>query len=217
MEQRARRSLADDAEAVIRRLHGVSAARVEVKDGRIDQVHVLGSADRTARVLVANVIAALGAELGVTLEPPQVRVALLRPGQTEAGPAPLGARLKVIGLTMTTLRDSQEARVRIEHEGLTYEGSASGPAGAANGPGVVGAATLRAVETYLRSGPVFHLEAATVVSLATHQVAVALVGWAGPQEELLSGAAIVRDDPRDAVIRAVLDAVNRPVSWLGAH
>ena len=39
-------------------------------------------------------------------------------------------------------------------------------------------------------------------------------GWA---LQLLSGAAIVRDDPRDAVIRAVLDAVNRPVSWLGAR
>src|SRR2546422_9460615 len=116
MEQRARRSLADDAETVVRRLHGVSAARVELKDGQIDQVHVLGSADRTARVLVADVIAALAAELGVTLEPSQVRVALLRPGQTQAGPAPLGARLKVVGLTVTTLRDSQQAQVRIEHE-----------------------------------------------------------------------------------------------------
>jgi len=49
MEQRDRRSLARDAEGVVRRLHGVSAARVEVgDDGRIDQVHVLGAADRTA-------------------------------------------------------------------------------------------------------------------------------------------------------------------------
>lgn len=217
MEQRAHRSLADDAEAVVRRLHGVSAARVELKDGQIDQVHVLGSADRTARVLVADVIAALAAELGVTLGPSQVRVALLRPGQTQAGPAPLGARLKVVGLTVTTLSDSQQAQVRIEHEGLTYEGSASGPVGAAHGPEVVGAAAIRAVETYLRCEGVFHLKAATVVPLATHQVAVALVRWAGPKEELLSGAAIVRDDPRDAVVRAVLDAVNRPVSWLGAR
>jgi len=215
--ERERRSLADEAEAVIRHLRGVSAARVELKDGQIDQVHVLGSADRTARVLVADVIAALAAELGVTLEPPQVRVALLRPGQSQPGPAPLRARLKVVGLTVTTLRDSQEARVRIEHEGLAYEGAASGPPGAANSPQVVGAATLRAVETYLRSGAVFHLKAAAVTPLGPHQVALALVGWAGPQEELLSGAALVRDDPRDAVVRAVLDAVNRPVGWLGAR
>src|SRR2546426_4005607 len=120
MEQRARRSLADDAEAVVRRLHGVSAARVELKDGQIDQVHVLGSADRTARVLVADVIAAVAAELGVTLEPSQIRVAVLRAGQTQPGPAPLRARLKFVGLTMATLRQSLEARVHVEHEGLTY-------------------------------------------------------------------------------------------------
>lgn len=218
MEQRARRSLAHEAEAVIRRLHGVSAARVELgDDGRIDQVHVLGSADRTARMLVADVIAALGAELGVTLEPPQIRVALLRPGQTQPGPAPALARLKFIGLTVTTLRDAQEARVRVDHEGLTYEGSASGPAGVTHGPDVVGLAAIRAVETYLRCDGVFHLRGATVVPLGNHQVALALVAWTGPEEELLSGAAIVRDDAREAVARAVLDAVNRSVSWLGAR
>lgn len=218
MEQRARRSLAHEAEAVIRRLHGVSAARVELgDDGRIDQVHVLGSADRTARMLVADVIAALGAELGVTLEPPQIRVALLRPGQTQPGPAPALARLKFIGLTVTTLRDAQEARVRVDHEGLTYEGSASGPAGITHGHDVVGLAAIRAVETYLRCDGVFHLRGATVVPLGNHHVALALVAWTGPDEELLSGAAIVRDDAREAVARAVLDAVNRSVSWLGAR
>lgn len=216
MEPRERRSLARDAEAVIRRLPGVSAARVELgDDGRIDQVHVLGSAGRTMRVLVADVIAAVGAELGVTLAPPQVRVALLRPGQTQPGPAPLRARLKVIGLTVSVLREALEARVRLEHEGLTYEGAASGPPGAANGPEVVGVATLRAVELYLRSEGVFQLKMATVITLGTQQVALVLVTWGGPEEELFSGAAVVRDDPRDAVVRAVLDAVNRLVGWLG--
>jgi hypothetical protein len=218
MEQRERRSLSGDAEAVIRRLPGVSAVRVELgDDARIDQVHVLAAPDRTARALVADVIAAVGADLGVTLEPSQIRVALLRPGQTEPGPAPLRARLKVVGLTVSVLREALEARVRLEHEGLTYEGAASGPPGAANGPEVVGLATLRAVEVFLRSEGVFQLKMATVVTLAAQQVALVLVAWAGPEEELFSGAAIVRDDPRDAVVRAVLDAVNRLLGWLGAR
>jgi hypothetical protein len=218
MEQRERRSLAGDAEAVIRRLPGVSAARVELgDDARIDQVHVLAAPGRTARALVADVIAAIGAELGVTLEPPQVRVALLRQGQTQPGPAPLRARLKVVGLTVSVLREALEARVRLEHEGLTYEGAASGPPGAANGPEVVALATLRAVELFLRSEGVFQLKMATVVTLATQQVALVLIVWAGPEEELFSGAAIVRDDPRDAVVRALLDAVNRLIGWLGAR
>jgi hypothetical protein len=218
MEHRERHSLARDAEAVVRRLRGVSAARVELgDDGRIDQVHVLGSADRTPRALAADVVAALGAELSVTLEPAQVRIATLREGQTEPGPAPTRARLKVVGLSVSVIRDSLEARVRLEHEGLMYEGAATGPSGAANGPQVVGLATLRAVELYLRSEGVFQLKLATIVTLATQQVAVVLIAWTGPEEDLFSGAAIVRDDPRDAVVRAVLDAVNRIVGWLGAR
>src|SRR5207302_2358453 len=130
------RSVAQDAEGVIRRIRGVSATRVDLgADGRIEQIHVLGSADRTARVVAGGVIAALGAELGVTLEPSQVRVALLRPGQTQPGPAPLRARLKYVGLTMTTLRTSLEARVKVEHDGLMYEGAVAGPGGAAQGLG----------------------------------------------------------------------------------
>src|SRR5437588_829938 len=129
------RSLAQDAEGVIRRIRGVSATRVDLgADGRIEQVHVLGSADRTARVVVGDVIAALGA-----------------------------------------------------------------------------------VETYLRTDAAFRLALATVAPLGLHRVAIAIVTWMGPEEELLSGAAIVHDDPREAVVRAVLDAVNRPVSWLGAR
>src|ERR1700737_1625690 len=176
MEQRELRSLAGDAEAVVRRLSRGSAPRVELgDDARIDQVHVLAAPDRTARAVVADVIAAVGAELGVTLEPSQIRVALLRPGQTEPGPAPLRARLKVVGLTVSVLRGALEARGRLEHEGVTYEGTASWPPGAANGPEVVGLAPLRAVELFLRSEGVFQLKMATVVTLATQQVALVLV------------------------------------------
>ena len=215
MEGREVHSQARDVEAVVRRVPGVSVARVELGEGgRVDQIHVLGSSDRSVRSLVSQVIAAVGAELGVVLEPAQVRVALMRPGQAQPGPAPIRARLKFSGLTVTTLQDAQEAKVRIEQDGLSYEGAASGPAGVSQAPGIVGLAALRAVETYLRCDGVFQLKAATLSPLGGHQVALALVAWAGPEEELLSGTAIVRDDPREAVARAVLDAVNRPVSWL---
>lgn len=216
MEQAEGRSLARDAEAVVRRLRGVSAVRVDLgDDGAVERIHVLGSADRTPRVVVADVIAALAAELGLNLEPGRVRVATLRPGQTEPGPAPIRPRLKFAGITVSTLRTNTEVKVQLEYEGLLYEGASSGPNASSHRLELVGEATLRAVETYLRAQGLFLLEGAGVVSLASRQVALVLVAWLGPEEELLSGSSPVRDDPREAVVRATLDAVNRPVGWLG--
>lgn len=216
MEQPERPSLVRDAEAVVRRLRGVSAVRVDLgDDGAIERIHVLGSAERTPRVVVSDVVAALAAELAVSLEPGRVRVATLRPGQKEAGPAPVRARLKFVGITVSSLRATAEVKVQLEHEGLLYEGASAGPNASSHRLELVGQAALRAVETYLRSQGLFLLEGASVVPLAGRQLALVLVSWLGPEEELLTGSSLVRDDPREAVVRAILDAVNRPVGWLG--
>lgn len=218
MGQSEQRSLAREAEEVIRRLRGVSAVRVDLgHDGAFERVHVLGSAERTPRVLISDVVAALAAELGVQIDPARVRVATLRPGQQEPEPTPVRARLKYVGLTFSAMRTAAEVKVQLEHEGLVYEGASTGPNASSHRLDLVGEATLRAVETYLRSDRLFLLDGARCVPVASHQVALVVVSWLGPDEEVLSGSALVRDDPREAVVRAVLDAVNRPVGWLGGR
>jgi hypothetical protein len=218
MEQAEPRSLVREAEAVVRRLQGVSAVRIDPGDnGTIDRVHVLSSAERSPRVIVNDVIAALAAELGIKIEPGRVRVATLRPGQTEPGPAPIPARLKFAGISVSTLRATCEARVQLDHDGLMYEGAASGPNASSHRLELIGTATLRAVETYLRAQGLFLLEGAAIHPLGSHQVATVLIAWLGPEEQLLCGSSVVRDDPREAVVRAVLAAVNRPIGWLGGR
>jgi hypothetical protein len=50
--------------------------------------------------------------------------------------------------------------------------------------------------------------------VGTREVAVAVVTVAGREDDTLTGSCPVRDDRREAVVRAILDTVNRPVSWL---
>src|SRR5579883_123665 len=95
MDEAPRRSLAQEAEDVLRRLRGVTAVRVDARGERtIERVHVLASADRSPRAVVADVIAALAAELGVTLDPAQVRVATARPGGIGTGPPAAPAEVR---------------------------------------------------------------------------------------------------------------------------
>ncbi|HLQ63705.1 MAG TPA: hypothetical protein VK201_03230, partial [bacterium] len=95
-----------------------------------------------------------------------------------------------------------------------YEGIATGPNATRNRLDLVAEATLRAIEQYLRAQGLFVLDGVTTQTVGTREVAVVVVSLAGRDEETLSGSSLVREDPREAVVRAVLNATNRPVSWL---
>lgn len=205
-------TIAEAAEAVVRRLRGVQSVRVETNDdGGVRFVHVLGGPDRSPKVIAVDVVSALAAELGLELEPRQVRVAAQQ--RTERA-APDQLRLKFVGLSVAVLHATAEVKVHLEDQGLVYEGTASGPYASRNRLDLVAEAALSAVEIFLRTEGMFLLEGVNVSTIGTHEVAVAVVSLPGREEETLVGSALVRDDAREAVIRAVLAAINRPVSWL---
>jgi len=206
-------TLAEAAEGVIRKLRGVQAVRVETDDaGDIRLVHVLGGPDRSARVIAVDVVSALAAELGVELEPRQVRVAAQQ--RPERGTPADQLRLKFVGLSVSVLRSTAEVKVHLEDQGLLYEGIASGPYARSSRLELVAQATLRGVELFLRTDGMFLLEGVGTLAVGPHEVAVVVVSLPGREDETLVGSALVRDDPREAAVRAVLDAINRPVSWL---
>lgn len=205
-------TIAEAAESVVRRLRGVQSVRVETDDdGGVRFVHVLGGPERSPKVIAVDVVSALAAELGVELEPRQVRVAAQQ--RAERAP-PDQLRLKFVGLSVAVLHTTAEVKVHLEDQGLVYEGIASGPYASRNRLELVGEAALRAVEIFLRTEGMFLLEGVNVSTVGTHEVAVAVISLPGREEETLVGSALVRDDAREAVIRAVLAAINRPVSWL---
>jgi hypothetical protein len=206
----------DQAEEIVRRLRGVVAARVvPTDDGAIDVVHVLGQADRSPKLIAIDVVSAIAAELGVQLEARQVRVAALRP-EEQTSPIPQ-ARLKFVGLSVSVVRSSAEVKVHLEDRGMLYEGAATGPGVPRYRLALVAQATLHAIEVFLRAQGLLIFEGVGVHAVGDHDVAVVTVTLAGDDQETLAGASVVRDDPREAVVRAMLAAVNRPISWLTAN
>ncbi len=206
-------SLAEAAEGVVRKLRGVQSVRVETDDaGAIRFVHVLGGPERSPKVIAVDVVSAIAAELGLDLEPRQVRVAAQQ--RTEQTAPPEQVRLKLVGLTVATIRNSAEVKVHLEDQGLLYEGIASGPNASHNRLELVAEATLRALELYLRADGLFLLDGVVRSAVGTHDVAVVAISLASRDEEMLVGSSLIRDDPREAVVRAVLDATNRHVTSL---
>jgi hypothetical protein len=210
------RSQAEQAEEIVRRLRGVVAVRVvPSSEGDIDVIHVLGQADRSPKLIAIDVVSAVAAELGVQLDARQVRVAALRP-EEQTSAAPL-ARLKFVGLSVSVVRNHAEVKVHLEDRGMLYEGIAGGPGVARYRMSLVAQATLHALEVFLRAQGLLILEGVGAHTVGDHEVAVVTITLAGNEQETLAGASVVRDDPREAVVRAVLAAVNRPISWLSTN
>lgn len=216
MAQDGNRSSSEQAEEIVRRLKGVVAARVTPDDrGEIGVIHVLGQADRSPKLIAVDVVSAVAAELGITLDARQVRVAAMRP-EEQTQPAPQ-TRLKFVGLSTSVVRNSAEVKVHLEDRGMLYEGTAAGPNVPRHRLALVAQACLRAVEVYMRAEGLVMFEGVATHRVGEHEVAVVTVTLTGNEPETLSGSSIVRDDVREAVVRAALAAVNRPISWLTSN
>lgn len=96
-------------------------------------------------------------------------------------------------------------RGRTEHVGMAAGGSAPALVNR-----TIAQASAHAVAEALASSVRLEVQDVSVVPVNALHVVVVQVAWHGPEgEERLLGATEVRDDVRQAVIRATLDAVNR--------
>ena len=133
--------------------------------------------------------------------PPLPDVTMARPG-----------RLVIERVALVSAGLGTTVSVSLGLDGQSYEGSAEGTSTAGSLHRSVAGATLRAVEAVVEGSVRFdveHVEIATTGPDRTALVVLTMVTDRATQR--LSGASVVREDVRQAVIRAVLAAVNRRV------
>jgi hypothetical protein len=123
-----------------------------------------------------------------------------------------GARLLIQRMQLVSAREGVTSEVTLELDGRAHTGSA----GAASTPSSVhrsvALATLRAVEGAVLGQLRFELEHLETTSLGTDRAVVVEVSMITKYgSERLTGVSAVREDARQAVIRATLNAVNRRI------
>lgn len=146
---------------------------------------------------------------------PTVEVSVETLAETDPGPGGTGTRLVIERVALVSARLGVTASVTLRSGGRAEVGQAEGAATSAAVHRSVAEAALRAVEALVDRQVRFaaeHVEIASTGEERTALVVVALVTERATQR--LSGASVVRDDTRQAVIRAVLAAVNRRVGTM---
>lgn len=206
---------AEQLEQAIRQIRGIISNRVVMdQEGRISEVHVLASRHRNAKQIVRDVEAVCMAQFALPVDHRRVSVAQIE--EENAGQASFLARLRLQSVTISSSGGILEVRVTLKSEDQVYEGKVSGPITATNRLRLVAAATINAVEDYLRGTCNFILD--DVVPFEIGQFEGVLVGLTlvTPfSEEGLVGSSMLRPDSGEsAVVLAVLNAINRRVSLI---
>ncbi len=204
--------------AAVRAVPGVRDAQVRTSaDG--DRTLRLDLADGADGVTVATLVSqVLDERLGVVVDPSRSFMVEDATSDEQQFQAPVNApRRRVLMERLQVVTGGLDASVEVSLASAAKKvvGSATGPAVEAAVLRTVASAALNAVDALIEGRGRCGLDQAEVAEIGSDRVAVAVVTLLTPgQVDRLAGAVLVRGDARQAMVRAVLAALNRRLEAL---
>lgn len=197
----------------IRRIEGIEAARIVAPNGHIEEIHVLARRSKTPKQLVRDIQSLGYALFDIEIDRRVVSVVQLADSDMEGGIRPA-----LVDVSETVDGATADVTVTMRWEDSLLIGRASGAAAHSTRPRLVAEATLAALRQSIRGGTALAISSMDVPVLGNRSVAVAqIVVVSKGGEKMLTGSAYVEDDETRAIVRAVLDALNRILPDIKLH
>lgn len=217
MDQRETHVRAEDIEEALAQVAEIKAARVvSSPDGVIQEVHVLALPTKAPKQLVRDIESTIMARFGIPIDHKKISIAQLgHEAVSQNGSSAASVRPRIVSINSTVAGVQTQVSVTLEIAGSDYIGKAAGPNSQTGRQRLVADATLDAIAQYGDGPYTFALEDVSVLSLGRERVAVAcvtLVSTLG--EQSFTGSALVRQNEKDSIVRATLDAINRRMGFL---
>ncbi|TGE33854.1 hypothetical protein [Desulfosporosinus sp. Sb-LF] len=205
-----------DWEQAIRQIKSVIAARINVNNqGEIEEVHILAGSGRSPKQIVRDVESSLAAQFDLQIDHKKISVAQVDDNEEGTFAVVESTRPKLVGVTLRTVNGMAEVKVELLTGDKLMEGVAQGPSSSHNKLRLFVEATLKALAPLTLDQFHFVTEDVGITHLAKQQVALVAITMIVPSgEQSLTGCALVRNDDREAVVKATLDAVNRKLKFL---
>ena len=201
------------------RLPDVVAARIVPDNrGRPIEIHVLAHTGKHPKQVVRDVQSVALASFGLEIDRRIVSVVQLGPnGSGAAVPdAPAAVkRLQIAAIETSTAGIRTSIRVTLSYGDAEATGFAEGAIAAATRPRMVASATIDALRQLEPAAERLDVSGAELTRVGGADVAVVTLAVVEPPlERQLTGSAVVHHLADDAVVRSVLDAVNRRLPYL---
>ncbi len=197
-----------DLERLINQVRGVYAVRlVADQSGHIDEVHVVGTPGRTPKSIVRDIESILYVRGGVRVD--HRKISLVQVAEPISRPP--ASRLQIVDVRHESDEEHATVTVMLRLRDQQVQGvGTTRPGQPADMPVLAAYATLHGLESLFGMHGRMHLERLQRQPLGSLEVYLAHLSRDedGVPEALL-GISVLRDDELVAVVRAVLDAVNR--------
>lgn len=205
-----------EIEGALAQVSDIKAARVVAsEDGFIQEIHILALPNKTPKQLVRDIESTIMASFGIAIDHKKISIAQLGQEILPRGESRDAARVKIKSINAEVSGVQVVITVALELEGDVYIGKALGPNSQTGRKRLVAQATLNALEEYLHGAMSFALEDVDTVDLGSESVAVACVTLVTSLgEQSFAGSALVRQNEKDSIVRATLDAINRRMGFL---
>ncbi len=217
MDQPHTRVRAEDIEEALSQVAEIKAARVvSSPEGVIQEVHVLALPTKAPKQLVRDIESTIMARFGIPIDHKKISIAQLgQEAVSKNGSTAPSARPRIVSINSTVSGVRTTVAVTLDMGGTEYIGKAAGPNSQTGRQRLVADATLDAISQHGDGPYTFALEDVSVLQLGKEEVAVAcvtLVSTLG--EQSYAGSALVRQNEKDSIVRATLDAINRRMGFL---
>jgi hypothetical protein len=194
---------------LICRLDGVCAAKVVLSEENVpEEIHILASTTKSPKAITRDVQSALMAAFGVEVDYRVISIAQVHPNLQEKD-----CRLRYSGIDTKFIDGQGEVTVILSHGNCREEGKASyttrNLTSLLRG---VAYATLDAVSkfTSMNGGCQYDLVTTEIMEVGGEPVVLAVL--CDEEGRRFVGSAFIRENHDDAMVRAVLDALNRRIS-----
>ncbi|HKY47552.1 MAG TPA: hypothetical protein VJQ79_06155 [Acidimicrobiia bacterium] len=199
-----------DFEEKVRRLPGVEAARVVTEGGAVTEVHVLTGMGKAAKQVVRDVQSLAQAVFGLAIDRRVVSVVQLPDPDLAQGDRPV-----IVDVSEQMDGNHTRVVVTLGWQGDTLVGEVGGAAAHTTRNRLVAEATIEALQQALQETTAIGVAAVDLPILGSRSVAIAqIVMVTEGAERLMVGSALVDGESSRAVVRAVLDALNRHIPEL---
>lgn len=200
----------NEYEEIIKKIKDIVSAKIVTdEDGQIEEIHVLAKPNRNPKQLVRDIESTLMAKYGSQIDHRKISIAQMDRN------CEISKRGRLIfdRLESTVQGTLSEIKVVLKDEsGNEYEGISKGVRSKRNKLRLVACATLNAVEQYIENPNIFTIEEVVISDIANHDIVIVGMSMVTmPGEEILTGAAVVKKELNETIVRATLCAVNRKI------